>query len=430
MLWNDIVALLSDRSEIDVALPLGMESNGGGPAARAPPSASKAPSPSDPHSGPQHARGRDLRRHREAMARYRLEHRTRKGELERQEHLLVLELRRLLEESKALRTSASDGRPDRLVELQRLVHIDDGLRRERAALEERLAVHEQLRRLLVRDVCSTPAPPLTPETSEPKDWQPQINGRWIQFADDELPFFYRPQTDDECLQHVMRSLEGLRHMLHRFARHPSRVTTTECLGWITEHALEREDPTRPVLRYRFTRQARCRHSSIQELQAQAWRLLTDASVVQRMYTTRVVTTHLQTLSDGSIVHLRNVPTKENHTRFRHVTLTKRLTCGEHLRGGKNAAAVLTVVMDSDCCRLLPAKTATTTTGAEALIKDGGWSIRFIEGVDPADPTAVLVDCTGFQQCADAAHAQHVLMEVCAALLRLEHMILAPQLLPL
>ncbi|GLE04133.1 hypothetical protein PINS_up013044 [Pythium insidiosum] len=419
LLWKDVIALLNDAGDTDVALPVALQGVDDAPASR-------ASSKSDTTSGGGRG-GRDLRRHREAMARYRHEHRARIEDLERQEQRLVLQLRSLLDRLKALDgpEHKHEQRSGRLRELQRLVRVDDSLRRERVALEDRLSKHGRFQRLIAREVDHVPPGAASRESGE----RLQMNGRWFQFADDELPFYYKPQTDDECLEHVMRSLEGLRHMLHRFAQYPSRVTTTECLGWTTEHSLDREDPSRPVLRYRFTRRARCLHTSIFELQAQAWRLLTDASAVQRMYTTRVVSTLLQTLTDGSVVHLRNVPTKENRTHLRHVTLTKRLTCGEYLRGGQRAAAVLTVVMDSDCCRQLSSASAGGITAGEVLLKDGGWSIRFIDGVDAADPSAVLVDCTGFQQCADAAHAQHVLMEVCAALLRLEHMILAPQLLP-
>lgn len=312
-----------------------------------------------------------LKIRREAMAKFRRQRRDNILHLQVQEAILCDILKAMLRNLEGYNSAYKE-----------LVREQRNLLREKYRLEDTISQYEKLCAVIKSSSSTTVPPPETP-----------IN--WINFKDDEPPFFYEPKdTTEVVIPDIIVSIYQTRCAL-------DQCPENDCFGWKVRRSIE-DRGDRPMLRFRYTKRIPSTGVCVQELQSSVWRMATETE------THSVIVKPVEVVDSDTMVVFQNVPDAERLLNLRCFSVIKKMWSSNR---DSSAAMVISRALD----RPLP-----HSTNEVVRVKTVDTCMRFTTAL--GRPT-IKIEYVGSIQCIGAAHASFMAVETCAALRRWEQMAL-------
>ncbi|GLE09317.1 hypothetical protein PINS_up020926 [Pythium insidiosum] len=417
-------------------------------------------------------------KHREAMQRCRMRKRDRMGKLEKQEkqllvileqHMRALETvrkQRFPRESNQMLLAASEdilmSSSNLLRDFQRLslsqrrrtladmVYIRQNLLRERRALETALQEHRKFNKILAQAAAemspSTSDPfmsepscpmrgsatqhpdPLAPSTSSTSSTpSPVDGGHWVQYLEDEPPFFYVPEPLEVIDAHVRDCFQRVRRLQAGFTlKQFVPVTEAHCLGWCAQRSLALNEQNQSIVRVRFTKRIPRSRATLDEIQHASWRVLSCGKLNARLYSARVVAKVVQRVNADTFIYARNSPNKDGCMNVRYFSLHSQM----EYRTDANERATMTLMLLLDKEPVMVDGAPDKKPPPVIWLKEGTSFVSFTEKTRQPDEEedAVEIEYGSSIHCMNEEHAQYLMVEIVSMLMRWEHLVIPPRLL--
>ncbi|KAJ0400842.1 hypothetical protein P43SY_000112 [Pythium insidiosum] len=413
------------------------------------------------------------RKHREAMQRCRMRKRNRMGTLEKQEKQLLLILQQRMRDLELVRKKRFPRESNRMLlaasedvlmsssnllgDFQRLslsqrrrtladmVYIRQNLLRERRALETALCDHQKFNKILAQAAAE-----MSPAVSDPFEPSPSANpalqpdplgscpagsghpvdgGHWVQYLEDEPPFFYVPEPLEVIDAHVRDCFQRVRRLQAGFTlKQFVPVTEAHCLGWCAQRSLALNEQNQSIVRVRFTKRIPRSRATLDEIQHASWRVLSCEKQNARLYSSRVVAKIVQRVNADTYIFARNSPNKDGHLNVRYFSLHSQMEY--RTEANERATVTLMLLLDKEP---LMVDDAPDHKGPPVIwLKEGTLFLNFTEKarLPHESEDAIEIEYGGSIRCLSEEHAQYLMVEIGGILMRWEHLVIPPRLLKL
>ncbi|GLE08867.1 hypothetical protein PINS_up020319 [Pythium insidiosum] len=395
-----------------------------------------------------HARAERRRKHREAMVEFRRRKKTTFEQMKQQEQRLQDALQLKLREYRAQHersTAAVVARRHAAEEDERHGASDDELRgAERTTtttmtmtswrrLLDRFASALTLKESLLRENRAMQASITELRKYErfiqdeatrttPDDARfAEMRGSWVQYLDDEAPFFYEPVAPTESATLWRESFARAMKLRSDFESQRFPFTTTQMLGWRAERSLQEVDATLRVMRFRFLKRVSRKYATCDELQSLTWRIVYDPEANYRLYSARIHVKVLQDIDDNTFISLRSAPQKDGTLNVRYFLFNSRLEYRD--AQDRRAMTLFHTLIDKESMRHA-VDVAANPEQPVRWLRDGLLCTTFTE--IPEDDS-IEVEYAGYMYCHNEEQARFLMIETCSLLMRWEQMVTPPRL---
>ncbi|KAJ0406041.1 hypothetical protein P43SY_010097 [Pythium insidiosum] len=367
-------------------------------------------------------RAEKRRKHREAMVEFRRRKKTSFQQMKQQEQRLQDALQIKLREYRARyeRSTGDELRDaERTTPWRRLLDrfasaltLKESLLRENRAMESAITELRKYQRFVQDEAVRT-----TPDDARFAEMQ----GSWVQYLDDEAPFFFIPVTPAENATLWRDSFARAMKLRADFESQRFPFTTTQMLGWRAERSLQEVDATLRVMRFRFIKRVPRRYATCDELQSLTWRVVYEPEANYRLYSARIHVKVLQDIDENTFISLRSAPQKDGSLNVRYFLFNSRL---EYRDSQERRAVTLFHTLIDNASMRHAVDVASNPDKPIHWLRDGLLCTTF---TDIPEDDSVEVEYAGYMYCHNEEQARFFMIETCSLLMRWEQMVTPPRL---
>ncbi|KAG7397077.1 hypothetical protein PHYBOEH_001291 [Phytophthora boehmeriae] len=170
-------------------------------------------------------------------------------------------------------------------------------------------------------------------------------GSWIFFEDDDDPFYFVPLSEQNC-HDVMRAVfQRVLNLYSEFMQRRIPTSELEFFGWRVQRPV---DVGPKVLRFQFTKTARCVDDSMDSIINRTWTAFNDPKQFATIYSTPVTMRVIQRVSRDMTVLIQNAPVEAGQERnIRYFNILARVR-GLNAQRKQVVALLKTIINPSDC----------------------------------------------------------------------------------
>ncbi|KAG6608744.1 uncharacterized protein IUM83_14870 [Phytophthora cinnamomi] len=215
-----------------------------------------------------------------------------------------------------------------------LVELGNAVHRENAELQRMLHKYEMFESLLDGDLTDVVADQLKVQQSEA---HLSSSDRWVQFTEDEEPFYYDAVDATACHEAVGECYPLCVTHHARFMQLDSSLEQPQrFLGWSVQRLADRAGNHH----FHYSKRILCGDAaSMTEFIAdEAWHVFNTRELYERLYSARVVMHVLQRVDEHTVVALQSLPVPDNSVNRRCLTLASKISTADE--AGRLAVNIL------------------------------------------------------------------------------------------
>lgn len=254
-----------------------------------------------------------------------------------------------------------------------------------------------------------------PEQSSEDDGDP---GYWIQFVENEAPFYYVPLTDAQCFSMVAETLRQVFvfQTLNVVDKHPAAARVLRFFEWTASLTFEwDEDAQCRMMRYQFCKTFRNPARSIDETVAAQWMVLQDPVLYQKIHSVPVRLRILQRVDEDTTVMMVTAPDAAQSLKYRSVSVLSR----RDYQSPEGSVGKIVV----SAKQRLDLSTQVTSRGEQVVYTSGGFLHVIYMPRESADgQRGVDIEYGGRIPLPSEAQARFLMVDIGNALIRLESLL--------